>query len=62
DTLGGPSPSAACKAFLDSSEKATAQWEFERRLAAFQSMYAARAGKAEAKAKAEVPSSDSSSQ
>jgi adenosine deaminase len=49
DTLGGPSPSAACKAFLDSSEKATAQWEFERRLTEFQSKYIAKAKKLEAK-------------
>jgi adenosine deaminase len=49
DTLGGPSPSAACKAFLDSSEKASAQWEFERRLAEFQAKYAAQAKKPDAK-------------
>jgi len=42
DTLGGASPSAACKAFLDSSEKASAEWELERRLAAFQEKYAAK--------------------
>jgi adenosine deaminase len=41
DTLGSSSPSAACKAFLDSSEKATAQWEFERRLVAFESKFSA---------------------
>jgi adenosine deaminase len=51
DTLGGSSPSAACKAFLDSSEKAAAQWEFERRLTEFQSKYVARAKKQEAKDK-----------
>jgi adenosine deaminase len=50
DTWGGPSPSAACKAFLDSSEKATAQWEFERRLTEFQSNYTAKAKKQETKA------------
>jgi len=36
DTLGSPTPSAACKAFLDGSEKATAQWELERRIVAFE--------------------------
>jgi adenosine deaminase len=39
DTLGGPTPSAGCKAFLDSSEKATAQWELERRLRAFEATF-----------------------
>lgn len=50
DALGSPSPSAACKAFLDSSEKATAQWEFERRLSAFESKFSAgnHAGKGKA--------------
>jgi adenosine deaminase len=33
---GGSWPSAACKAFLDQSEKATAQWELERRLRDFE--------------------------
>jgi adenosine deaminase len=41
DTLGSPSPSGACQAFLSSSEKATAQWEFERRLSAFESKFSA---------------------
>ncbi len=35
-TLGGDTPSAACKAFLAASEKATAQWELERRFLAFE--------------------------
>jgi adenosine deaminase len=39
DTLGGPTPSAGCKAFLDGSEKATAQWELERRLRAFEATF-----------------------
>jgi adenosine deaminase len=50
DTMGSASPSAACKAFLDSSEKATAEWEFERRLLAFESKFSAagRGGKGQA--------------
>jgi len=36
DTLGASTPSAECKSFLDASEKATAQWELERRIAAFE--------------------------
>jgi adenosine deaminase len=59
DTLGGASPSAGCKAFLDSSEKATAQWEFERRLTEFQSKYIARAKKQEANDKDSPPASSS---
>ena len=35
-TLSGDTPSAACKAFLDGSEKAAAEWELERRFAAFE--------------------------
>ena len=34
--LGGDGPAAACKAFLDKSEKAAAQWELERRLQEFE--------------------------
>jgi adenosine deaminase len=49
DTLGSASPSAPCQAYLNSSEKATAQWEFERRLTEFQSKYVAKAKKQEAK-------------
>jgi adenosine deaminase len=37
--LGSANPSAACKAFLDGSEKAAAQWELERRFLAFESKY-----------------------
>ena len=37
-TLGAEKPSAACKAFLDASEKAAAQWELERRFRAFESI------------------------
>jgi len=36
DALGGAAPSPACKAFLDSNEKAAAQWELERRIATFE--------------------------
>ncbi|MGA2572269.1 MAG: adenosine deaminase [Terracidiphilus sp.] len=39
ETLGGDTPSAACKAFLNSSEKATAQWELERRFRVFQARF-----------------------
>lgn len=35
-TLGTETPSAPCKTFLDASEKATAQWELERRIRAFE--------------------------
>jgi adenosine deaminase len=38
-TLGGEKPTAACKAFLDSSEKAAAQWELERRFRAFEAKF-----------------------
>jgi adenosine deaminase len=34
--LGGEKPSAACKAFLDKSKKAEAEWELERRFRAFE--------------------------
>ncbi len=46
DMLGGDAPSAACKAFLDSSEKATAQWELERRIAAFEAKFKPQTAKA----------------
>ena len=39
ETLGGDTPSAACKAFLDGSEKATAQWELERRFVQFEAKF-----------------------
>jgi len=35
-TLGSDHPSTACKTFLDGSQKATAQWELERRFHAFE--------------------------
>jgi len=38
-TLGGDTPTDACKAFLASSEKATAQWELERRFTAFEAKF-----------------------
>ncbi len=38
-TLGGSDPSSACKAFLDSSQKAAAQWELERRFMAFEARF-----------------------
>ena len=37
--LGAEKPSAACKAFLDSSEKAAAQWELERRFRDFEAKW-----------------------
>lgn len=37
--LGGDDPSGACKAFLDKSEKAAAQWELERRFNAFEAAF-----------------------
>ncbi len=37
--LGGDDPSQACKAFLDESEKAAAQWELERRFRAFEAKF-----------------------
>jgi adenosine deaminase len=39
EALGGDTPSAACKAFLDGSEKAAAQWELERRFRAFEAKF-----------------------
>ena len=39
DTLGAANPSAACKAFLATSEKATAQWELERRFTEFEAKF-----------------------
>jgi len=38
-TLGADKPTAACKAFLDSNEKAAAQWELERRFRAFEAKF-----------------------
>ena len=38
-TPGGDTPTTACKAFLDGSEKATAQWELERRFRAFEAQF-----------------------
>jgi len=37
--IGGPKPSAGCKGFLDSNEKAAAQWELERRFREFESKF-----------------------
>jgi len=37
--VGGPKPSAACKNFLDTNEKAAAQWELERRFREFESKF-----------------------
>ena len=37
DSLGNDKPSAACSAFLKSSEKASQQWELERRFRQFES-------------------------
>jgi adenosine deaminase len=39
DALGGEKPAARCKKFLDSSEKAAAQWELERRFRAFEARF-----------------------
>jgi adenosine deaminase len=39
DTLGGAKPSAACAAFLKTSERAQQQWELERRFRAFESTF-----------------------
>jgi len=36
DALGGAKPSSRCKAFLDGSQKAAAQWEQERRFREFE--------------------------
>ena len=38
-TPGGATPSAGCKAFLNGSEKAAAQWEQERRLGEFEAKW-----------------------
>ena len=38
-TLGSDKPSAGCKAFLEGSEKAAAQWELERRFRAFEAKF-----------------------
>ncbi|HVH69610.1 MAG TPA: adenosine deaminase, partial [Candidatus Dormibacteraeota bacterium] len=37
DSLGAEKPSSSCAAFLKSSEKATQQWELERRFREFES-------------------------
>ena len=39
EPLGANNPSAECKAFLNGSEKAAAQWELERRFRAFEAKY-----------------------
>jgi adenosine deaminase len=39
DMLCGAKPSAACAAFLQSNEKATQQWELERRFVAFEARH-----------------------
>jgi adenosine deaminase len=39
DELGGPHPAARCKQFIDASEKATAQWELERRFMEFEKRF-----------------------
>ena len=39
DKLGADKPSAACAAFLKSSEKASQQWELERRFKTFESSF-----------------------
>jgi adenosine deaminase len=39
DVAGMKNPSAECKAFLDGSEKATAQWEQERRFKTFETKW-----------------------
>jgi adenosine deaminase len=36
---GSDHPSAACKAFLDGSQKAAAQWELERRFRVFEGQF-----------------------
>jgi adenosine deaminase len=38
-TLGMDKPSSGCKAFLDGSEKAAAEWELERRFRAFEAKF-----------------------
>jgi adenosine deaminase len=37
--LGAAKPTSACKAYLDSSEKASAQWELERRFREFEARF-----------------------
>ncbi|MGB6831507.1 MAG: hypothetical protein WBE41_25880, partial [Terracidiphilus sp.] len=37
--LGGDNPTNECKAYLDSSEKAAAQWELERRFRVFEAKF-----------------------
>jgi adenosine deaminase len=37
--LGSEKPTEACKAFLDSNEKAVAQWEQERRFRLFEAKW-----------------------
>jgi adenosine deaminase len=37
--LGGDKPSAGCKSLMDKSQKATAQWELERRFRAFEAQF-----------------------
>jgi adenosine deaminase len=37
--IGADKPTAGCKSFLDSSEKAAAQWELERRFRAFEAKF-----------------------
>jgi adenosine deaminase len=39
EPLGAQKPAAACKAFLDKSEKAAAQWELERRFRVFEAKF-----------------------
>jgi adenosine deaminase len=39
DALGAQNPSAACKAFLNGSEKAAAQWEQEQRFQVFEARW-----------------------
>jgi adenosine deaminase len=39
EPLGADKPTHACKAFLDASEKAAAQWELERRFRAFETRF-----------------------
>ena len=39
--LGSDPPAASCKAFLDASQKASAQWEQERRFRTFESQFLA---------------------
>ncbi len=39
DTAGGHQPGASCAAFLEASQKATQQWELERRFSAFERLF-----------------------